>query len=101
MSLKTEAVKLLAAEDAYKQAKGALEKAKRERDEARARCRPLLAANKTTMAGDIAITLTPCTSAESFRLAEYLRQHKITKAMAPFVGQGKEYDRWTVKRVAA
>lgn len=101
MSLKTEAVKLLAAEETYSQAKGAMEKAKRERDEARARCRPLLATGTTTVAGDVAITLTPCTSAKSFKLADYLREHKLTKTMAPFVGEGTAYDRWTVKRVAA
>jgi hypothetical protein len=101
MSLKTEAVKLLAAEDAYQQAKGALDKAKREREEQRACCRPLLATNKTTMAGDIAITVTECKSAQSFRLAEFLREHKPTKAMLPFIGDGTPYERWTVKRAAA
>ena len=100
MSLKTEAVKLLAAEEAVKQAKGALEEAERERDKARDRCRPLLATGKPTLAGDIEITVTPCVSGKSFRLTQYLRVHTITKAMAPFIGMGTEYDRWTVKRVA-
>jgi hypothetical protein len=99
--LKTDAKKLLADDEAVKKAKGALAQAERRRAKTRERCRPLLAPGKTTIAGDIAITLTPCTSAESFKLAEYLRQHKITQAMKPFVGKGTKYDRWTVKRVAA
>jgi hypothetical protein len=101
MSLKTEAVKLLKAEEAVKTAKGELEHAERERTKARERCRPLLATGVTTLAGDIAITVTPCVSGQSFRLAQYLRAHKLTAAMKPFVGDGVSYDRWTVKRLAA
>lgn len=101
MSLKTEAVKLLTAEDDYSRAKGALEKAKHERDKARARCRPLLATDTTTLAGDISITVTACVSNRSFKLAEYLRNHRLTKAMEPFVGEGSAYDRWTVKRISS
>ncbi len=100
-SLKTEAPKLLKAEEAVKAARGVLEQAERERDKARERCRPLLATGKTTVAGDIAITVTPCVSAETFRLAEYKRRYKVTDRMAPFVGEGTEWERWTCKRIAA
>jgi hypothetical protein len=99
--LKTDAKKLLADDEAVKKAKGALEQAERKRAKTRARCRPLLSPGKTTIAGDIAITVTPCTSAESFKLAEYLRAHKLTAAMKPFVGGGSPYDRWTIRRVAS
>ena len=101
--LNAEAKKLLKAEERYKEAKGALEEAERERDKARERCRPLLLskAGEANIAGAISITVTPCVSAKSFRLAEYLRRYKVTKTMEPFVGEGKPYDRWTVKRIAA
>jgi hypothetical protein len=100
MSLQTEAKKLLVAEQAVKTAKGALEEAERVRAKARERCRPLVATGVTTRTGDIEITVTPCVSGKSFRIAEYLRAHKLTKAMEPFVGGETPYDRWTVKRAA-
>jgi hypothetical protein len=99
--LATEAKKLLAAEESYQQAKGQLEEADRERQKAREACRPLLAIGKTTRIGDIEITVTPTMTGKSFRLAQYLRKHKLTKTMEPFVGEATSYDRWTVKRVAS
>jgi hypothetical protein len=97
--LKTEARKLLAAEEHYQDCKGALEQADRDRAKARERCLPLLLGEPSVLAGDISITVTPCVSGKSFRLAQYLRKHKISKAMEPFIGEGTPYDRWTVKRV--
>lgn len=100
MSLKTEAPKLLKAEERYQKAKGELQAAKGDLDKARAACRPLLAVDKTTIVGDVAITVTSCVSAATFRLADFKRRYKVTKTMEPFIGEGSAYDRWTVKRVA-
>lgn len=101
MSLRIEARKLLAAEQRCQEARGALEAAEREREKCRDRCRPLLAPGKLTLAGDVELMVAPACSPRTFRLAEYLRRHKLTKAMQPFVGEGTEYDRWTVKPAAA
>jgi len=101
MALTTEARKLLAAEDHYRHCKGALEQAERDRAKARERCRRLLTPGKTTVAGDIELTVTPCVSSPTFRLAQYLRKHKVTKAMEPFVGAGSLYERWVVRQIAA
>jgi hypothetical protein len=101
MSLKTEVPKLLAAEDRYQRAKGELQAAKGDVEKARARCRPLLAIDKTTVVGDVAITITSCVSAATFRLADFKRRYTVTKRMQAFIGEGTPYERWTLRRTAA
>jgi hypothetical protein len=88
---------LVKAEESWARAKAALDIAERERTKWRARCRPLLA-DGLNVVGGIEITVTPTSTGKSFRLAEYLKAHPISKAMRPFVGEGSTYDRWTVKR---
>jgi hypothetical protein len=97
--LATEAKKLLAADEHYQKAKGELQAAKADLDKARATCRPLLAIDKTTTIGDIAITVTACVSAATFRLADFKRRYKVTKQMEPFIGERTPYEKWTVRRV--
>ena len=57
----SEARKLLAAEERYQQAKGALEQAERDRAKVRDRCRHHLAPGVSMLAGDISITVTEST----------------------------------------
>lgn len=96
--LRAESARNLAtAEENWSKAKAALDVAERERTKWRARCRPLLADGHQVVGG-VEITVTPTQSGMSFRLAEYLKTNKLTKAMQPFVGEGSTYDRWTVKR---
>lgn len=97
--LRAESARNLAtAEENWSKAKAALDAAERERTKWRARCRPLLATGELQVVGGVEITITPTATGKSFRLAEYLKKHKITKAMEPFIGEGSTYDRWTVKR---
>lgn len=99
-SLKTLAPTLLAAEERYQRAKGELQAAKGDLEKARARCRPLLAIDKTTVVGDIAITVTSCVSAETFRLADFKRRYTVTKQMAAFIGPGTPWEKWTIRTAA-
>lgn len=101
MALRAEyARKLLEAEKAYANARQVVAIAERERNRQRARCRSSIEDGKLTIAGGVQITVTPTSTGLSFRLAEFLKAHKISKSMAPFVGDATTYDRWTVKEVA-
>jgi hypothetical protein len=97
MALRAEDARaLLNAELNWKRAKMALEAAESQRTKVRDRCRPRLEVGAQTVGG-VKITITPTTTGQSFSLKGYLERHKLTKTMEPFVGEGREYDRWTVK----
>lgn len=102
MALRAEhARKLLAAEQEWTRAKVALETAVRNREKERNRCRPGLELGKRIRSGGVEILITPTSTGQSFRLKDYLYKHKLTKAMREFVTEAREYDRWTVKQIAA
>jgi hypothetical protein len=98
MALRAEhAQALLVAEKDWAAAKIALEEATARRQKARDRCRAGITLGERTSAGGVAILVTLCKSGRTFRLKDYLDKNKLTKAMTPFVTEGTEYDRWTVK----
>lgn len=92
---------LLAAETTWANAKNALDEATRARAKQRARCRGRLTSGELAVAGGVEVLVTETQSGQSFSLKGYLERHKITRAMAPFVGDPTPYDRWTVRRRAS
>jgi len=74
-----------------------LEVALEERIEVRDRYRDRLPANEAVEAGGCLIKRIVKSTGQRFRLSEYLRHHRLTKQMRPFVTEPGTSEQWDVK----
>lgn len=92
-----QARKIADAEARYREAKRALEAAKEEREQVRARYADRVPIGAVISAGGLVIKRRVQTSGPSFRLAAFLERHKLTAQMRPFVTKGSPFEVWDVR----
>jgi hypothetical protein len=76
-----------------------LERAEDERRRHRAPIRHLLADRAPIFVGGLELVRRVQSSGPSFRIAQFLKRYKLTKAMQPFYSEGTEYDIFVVKEL--
>jgi hypothetical protein len=74
-----------------------LEVATEERAAVRDRYRDRLPENETVEAGGCLIKRIVKSTGQRFRLSEYLKRHKLTAAMRPFVTKPGTSEQWDIK----
>jgi hypothetical protein len=94
---RTQVEQIRAAEAAVTAAKRALEKATEERSQVRDRYRDWLPENEPVEAAGYLIKRIVKSTGQRFRLGEYLKRHKLTAAMRPFVSKPGTSEQWDIK----
>lgn len=97
----TEAQMYAAIDDMTRLLKRDLEKAEQLRDDVRALLRPRVPYGEAVDAGGVEIERTQKTSGPSFKIGEFLKSHRVTKIMKPFMGGYTPYDLWQVRRTGS
>lgn len=92
----SQARKIAQAEGAYTAAKKALEDAKAEREKVRARYRDRVPAGVALIVGGFQVKRRIQSTGKRFSLGAYLKQHKLTAAMRPFVSES-DHEVWEVR----
>lgn len=87
------------AEGRVAEAERAFEEAKALRAQVRARYAERLPLGLVVKAGGYAIKRIEKSTGRKFRLSEFLKTHKLTVAMRPFVSKPSTYEAWTVRPV--
>lgn len=94
-----QARKLADAEERYALARVELATADEARKKLRKRLRPKLSLGGEVRAGGVRIVVKEVAKGASFRLAEYLKKHKLSKEMRPFHTGASTREDWTVERI--
>jgi hypothetical protein len=91
-----QARKIAKAEADYSSAKRELEEAKATRDKVREQYADRVPIGDVVVAGGIVIKRRTQSTGKRFSLGAFLKSHRLTKAMKPFVSEGS-YEVWDVR----